>query len=62
MTENVVDAFQQEEAKRTAAALRYHRWSMVPLAAMIAEYEEKLLASDLPVEDDDGQRPFWESM
>ena len=61
MSANVVDAFRQQEAEQLAAALRYHRWSQALLEEMIQEYEQKLLASDLPVEDEKN-RPFWEQI
>lgn len=59
MRGNVVDTFRQQEAEQMAAKLRYNRWSQVLIDLLIAEYEEKLLASDLPVEEE-GSVPFWE--
>ena len=47
--------------------LQLNRWSLVLIERMIAEQEEKLLASDLPVEGDElsasgAGDTFWEEL
>ncbi|MFO7680199.1 MAG: hypothetical protein R6X34_09120 [Chloroflexota bacterium] len=57
MSGNVVDEFRQQEAEQLASERKYNQWSRTLLKLMIAEYEQKLLASDLPV--DDEETVFW---
>ena len=57
MSGNVVDEFRQQEAEQLASERKYNQWSLTLLKLMIAEYEQKLLASDLPV--DDEETVFW---
>lgn len=56
--ENVIDEFQQREAEQIAEARKFNLWSRALLEMMIEEYEQKLLASDLPVEGTGDE--FWE--
>lgn len=60
MSGNVVDEFRQQEAEQLASERKYNQWSRTLLKLMIAEYEQKLLASDLPV--DDEETVFWRDL
>ena len=60
MSGNVVDEFRQQEAEVLANERKYNHWSRTMLKLMIAEYEQKLLASDLPVDDDESL--FWNGL
>jgi hypothetical protein len=55
---NTADEFKQQQAAALAQARLYHRWTRTMLELMIAEYEEKLVASDLPVAE---AGDFWGS-
>ena len=64
---DILSTFQQQEAEATARMLQLNRWSLVMIELMIAEQEEKLLASDLPVEGDEfaasgAGDTFWEEL
>jgi hypothetical protein len=62
---NILTDFQQQEAEATARMLQLNRWSLVMIEVMIAEQEQKLLASDLPVDDDTvpaAGADFWEEL
>ena len=61
MSNNILTEFQQQEAETTARMVQLNRWSLVMIELMIAEQEEKLLASDLPVESEEGNS-FWEEI
>ena len=61
MSNNVIDQFNQQEADNIALSVKLNRWSRVMIAVLIREQEQKLVASDLPVDaqaDDD----FWEDL
>ena len=60
MSGNVVDEFRQQEAEQLASERKYNQWSRTLLKLMIAEYEQKLLASDLPVDDEEPM--FWSDL
>jgi len=70
MSNNILTDFQQQEAETTARMVQFNRWSLVMIELMIREQEEKLLASDLPVDVDEGVAPetaggdddFWKEM
>lgn len=64
MTSNILTEFQQQEAETTALQVKFNRWSLVMIELMIREQEEKLLASDLPVDADDADADenFWEEL
>ncbi|MCP5345227.1 MAG: hypothetical protein H7A05_11455 [Pseudomonadales bacterium] len=55
---NAVDAFRQQEAEQLVSARKYNWWSRVLVQLLITEYESKLMASDLPVEEE--RSAFWE--
>jgi hypothetical protein len=64
---DILSTFQQQEAEATARMLQLNRWSLVMIELMISEQEEKLLASDLPVEGDGlsasgAGDTFWEEL
>ncbi|MFW6184127.1 MAG: hypothetical protein ACOC8X_10040 [Chloroflexota bacterium] len=64
MSNHILTDFQQQEAETTAKMVQFNRWSVVMIELMIQEQEEKLLASDLPVdveEEGDGDN-FWEEL
>ena len=60
MSGNVVDEFRQQEAEVLANERKYNHWSRTMLKLMITEYEQKLLASDLPVDDEEPM--FWSDL
>jgi hypothetical protein len=67
MTNNLLSQFQQQEAENTAMQVKFNRWSLVMIELMIQEQEQKLLASDLPVDGDEPSGPvaddnFWEEI
>lgn len=64
---NILSEFQQQEAENTAMQMKFNRWSLVMIELMIQEQEQKLLASDLPVDGDEHSGPvagdnFWEDL
>ena len=62
---DILSTFQQQEAEATARMLQLNRWSLVMIQVMIAEQEQKLLASDLPVDEDVAPAAgadFWEEL
>jgi hypothetical protein len=64
---DILSTFQQQEAEATARMLQLNRWSLVMIEVMITEQEEKLLASDLPVEGEGFSAfgagdTFWEEL
>jgi hypothetical protein len=61
MSNNILTEFQQQEAETTARMVQLNRWSLVMIELMIQEQEEKLLASDLPVEGEEADS-FWEEI
>lgn len=61
MSDNVLDQFRQQEADSLALAVRLNRWSLALIEQMIADLEQKLVASDLPV-DAEPADPFWEEL
>ncbi|MBX3055887.1 MAG: hypothetical protein KF770_05380 [Anaerolineae bacterium] len=62
MSNNVIDQFRQQEADNIALSVKSNRWSLVMVEVMIREQEQKLVASDLPVEGDGEQDNFWEEI
>lgn len=61
MSDNVLDQFRQQEADSLALAVQLNRWSLALIEQMIADLEQKLVASDLPV-DAEPTDPFWEEL
>lgn len=61
MSDNVLDQFRQQEADSLALAVQLNRWSLALIEQMIADQEQKLVASDLPV-DAEPADPFWEEL
>jgi len=58
MSDDAMKQFQQQEAESIALSVKFNRWSLVMIGVMIQEQEQKLVASDLPV-DGDNQNDFW---
>ena len=58
MSDKQIEQFHQHEAENIALSVKFNRWSLVMIAAMIQEQEQKLVASDLPV-DNENQDNFW---
>ena len=58
MSDDVMKQFQQQEAENIALSVKFNRWSLVMVGVMIQEQEQKLVASDLPV-DSESQGDFW---
>ena len=62
MSNKLLDQFRQQEADTIALSVKFNRWSLVMIEHMIREQEQKLVASDLPVDMDSGQDNFWEEI
>ncbi|MCA9941925.1 MAG: hypothetical protein H6656_00880 [Ardenticatenaceae bacterium] len=62
MNNNLLDQFRQQEADNIALSVKFHRWSLVMIEIMIQEQEQKLVASDLPVDGDGELDNFWQEM
>ena len=62
MSNKLLDQFRQQEADTIALSVKFNRWSQVMIEVMIREQEQKLVASDLPVDSDSGQDNFWEEV
>lgn len=62
MSKNLLETFHQQEAETIALSMKLNRWSQVMIRVMITEQEEKLLASDLPVDDVEPTDNFWEEI
>jgi len=60
MSDKQMEQFQQHEAGTIALSVTFNRWSLVMIEVMIQEQEQKLVASDLPVDDDGERDNFWE--
>jgi hypothetical protein len=58
MSNKLLDQFRQQEADNIALSVKFNRWSRVMIEVMIQEQEQKLVASDLPV-DSESQNNFW---
>ena len=55
---NLREQLRQQEAEALAHSIQFNRWSLVMISIMIREQEEKLVASDQPV-DLDREDNFW---
>lgn len=62
MSNKLLDQFRQQEADNIALSVKFNRWSLVMIEVMIREQEQKLVASDLPVDVDEEQNNFWEEI
>ena len=62
MSNKLLDQFRQQEADNIALSVKFNRWSLVMISLMIQEQEQKLVASDLPVDGDGEQDNFWEEI
>ncbi|MCC6606790.1 MAG: hypothetical protein IT327_26530 [Anaerolineae bacterium] len=62
MSNKLLDQFRQQEADNIALSVKFNRWSLVMIEIMIQEQEQKLVASDLPVEGDGELDTFWQEM
>ena len=62
MSNKLLDQFRQQEADNIALSVKFNRWSLVMIEVMIQEQEQKLVASDLPVDMDSGHDNFWEEI
>ena len=56
--QNLREQLRQQEAESLAQSVQFNRWSLVMIEIMIREQEQKLVASDLPV-DADARDNFW---
>ena len=56
--QNLREQLRQQEAESLAQSVQFNRWSLVMIEIMIREQEQKLVASDLPV-DSDNRDDFW---
>ena len=57
----LLEQFRQQEADNIALSAKFNRWSLVMIELMIREQEQKLVASDLPV-DIEHKDDFWVEM
>ena len=62
MSNKLLDQFRQQEADNIALSVKFNRWSLVMIETMIQEQEQKLVASDLPVDSDGELDNFWEEI
>lgn len=62
MSNKLLDRFRQQEADNIALSVKFNHWSLVMITQMIQEQEQKLVASDLPVDIDNEQDNFWEEL
>jgi hypothetical protein len=62
MSNKLLDLFRQQEADNIALSMKFSRWSLVMIELMIREKEQKLVASDLPVDGDGEQDSFWDEI
>lgn len=62
MSNKNLEQFHQQEAELLALSVTFNRWSLVMIELMIREREQKLVASDLPVEGEGELDPFWEEL
>jgi hypothetical protein len=62
MSNKLLDQFRQQEADNIALSVKFKRWSLVMIEVMIREQEQKLVASDLPVDMDGGLDTFWKDI
>ncbi|MCA9918031.1 MAG: hypothetical protein KDE56_31760 [Anaerolineales bacterium] len=59
MSNKDLEQFRQQEAGTLALSVKFNRWSLAMIEIMIEEQEQKLVASDLPVEGEDERDNFW---
>jgi hypothetical protein len=62
MSNKLLDQFRQQEADNIALSVKFNRWSLVMVEVIIREQEQKLVASDLPVDGEGEQDHFWEEI
>ncbi len=62
MSHTLLDQFRQQEADNIALSVKFNRWSLVMVEVMIQEQEQKLVASDLPVDGDGEPDNFWQEI
>ena len=62
MSNKLLDQFRQQEADNIALSVKFNRWSLVMITLMIQEQEQKLVASDLPVDGDGELDNFWQEI
>lgn len=62
MSNKVLDQFRQQEADTIALSVTLNRWSLVMIEIMIQEQEQKLVASDLPVDGEGELDNFWQEL
>ncbi len=61
MSNKLLEQFRRQEAETIALSVKFNRWSLVMIEIMISEQEQKLLASDQPVDTEEGGS-FWEEI
>ncbi|MBK8989715.1 MAG: hypothetical protein IPM39_27265 [Chloroflexi bacterium] len=59
MSSSVLEEFERLQAEVLANARKYNEWSRIIVTVMIEELEAKMLASDLPVDEEETGNPFW---
>ena len=62
MSNEVVEELRQHEAVTLVLLVKYNHWSQVMIELLIREQEQKLLASDLPVEGYDEPDFLWDEL
>jgi hypothetical protein len=62
MSNTFMEQYRQSEADSIAHSMQLNRWSRVMIEVMIQEQEEKLLASDQPVEGSEENGDFWQGL
>lgn len=62
MSNKDLEQFRQQEAGTLALSVKFNRWSLAMIEIMIQEQEQKLVASDLPVDGEGELDNFWEEL
>ena len=59
MATNILETFRQQQAQQLTQSVQFNRWSRVLIEVLIQEQEEKMLASDLPVDEGETLTEKW---
>ena len=58
MSTDVITQFEEQEAQTIAQSIQFQAWSLTMITFLIAQQEQRLLDSDLPV-DAAQEEDFW---
>ncbi len=62
MSDQFLAHYRQHEADNVAMSVQLNRWSQVMIQQMIRELENKMVASDLPVDEENQAERWWEDV